>query len=131
MTKRPGLFIAALLPLASAAQAEPPTRTPLRVIPVAPSKTVDRVETTRVDFAPGQAMPRHKHTVPVICFVTRGSFRVRIDDVQFTATQGSVTYEPAGAIVEYFGNLSTTSSAQLSCASLAGNADITLNVMLP
>ncbi|MGZ5948402.1 MAG: hypothetical protein ACXWKV_17665 [Caulobacteraceae bacterium] len=67
--------------LASQAQAQTaPSRTPLDVIPVLPAKPVSRVETTRVDFAPGQVMPRHRHTVPVICFVSKGAFLTKIGD---------------------------------------------------
>jgi quercetin dioxygenase-like cupin family protein len=76
-------------------------------------------------------MPRHKHTVPVICFVTAGEFLVKIGDAPETrAAQGSVTLEPAGVVVGYFRNASATAPAQLTCASLAGDADKVLNVML-
>ena len=120
----------ALLGMASAAAAIP-VRTPLRVVPIAPGKTVDRVETTRVDFLPGQEMPKHKHNVPVVCFVSKGAFLVSIgaDPVKNVAA-GDVTLEPAGAIVHYFRNASPTEPAQLLCASLAGDEDKVLNVML-
>lgn len=108
-----------------------PVRTPLRTLPIAPAKKVDRVETTRVDFLPGQAMPEHKHNVPVVCFVTKGRFLVSIGaDPVKTAGLGDVTIEPAGAIVHYFRNASATEPAQLLCASLAGGGDKVLNVML-
>ncbi|MGZ5948403.1 MAG: hypothetical protein ACXWKV_17670 [Caulobacteraceae bacterium] len=41
-----------------------------------------------------------------------------------------MTYEPAGVIVGYFKNASTSAPAQLLCASLAGFEDKVLNVML-
>ena len=114
-----------------AAQTAIPTRTPLAILPIAPAKTVSRVETTQVDFAPGQAMPRHKHTVPVVCFVARGEFLVKIGDApERRAPEGSVTYEPPETVVGYFRNASATAPARLSCASLAGDADKALNVML-
>jgi quercetin dioxygenase-like cupin family protein len=119
--------------LASAAQAQAPipTRHPLATIAVAPGKRVDRVETNRVDFLPGQAMPTHKHTVPVICFVTKGDFLVRIgDEAERRAAFGTTTYEPPGVTVHYFRNASPTEPAQLQCASLAGAEDKVLNVML-
>jgi quercetin dioxygenase-like cupin family protein len=125
------IALVSLLAPAAWAQAPIPTRTPLAVLPVGPAKTVSRVETTRVDFAPGQVMPKHKHTVPVVCFVTAGSFLVRIGDApERTAPQGSVTIEPAGEVVQYFRNASASAPAQLMCASLAGEADKVLNVML-
>lgn len=116
-----------------AAWAQPiPARTPLVVIPISPGKTVNRVETTRVDFAPGQAMPRHKHTVPVVCFVTQGAFRVKIGDApERQVGLGEVTYEPPEVVVAYFRNSSATAAAQLECSALAGDEDRTLNVMLP
>jgi quercetin dioxygenase-like cupin family protein len=124
-----GAALAAITATSTAAAI--PVRTPLRVLPIAPGKTVDRVETTRVDFLPGQAMPEHKHNVPVVCFVTKGAFLISIgaDPVKSAGT-GDVTIEPAGAIVHYFRNASATEPAQLLCASLAGDEDKVLNVML-
>lgn len=126
------LAILALLATAGAANAQTPTRQPLAVIPVAPGKHVDRVETTRVDFAPGQAMPTHKHNVPVICFIAEGSFRTKIgDQPERLAATGATTYEPPGVTIHYFKNASATAPARLLCASLAGAEDKELNVMLP
>jgi quercetin dioxygenase-like cupin family protein len=119
--------------LASAAQAQAPipTRHPLATIAVAPGKRVDRVETNRVDFLPGQAMPAHKHSVPVICFIAKGDFLVKIGDApERRVPQGATTYEPPEVTVHYFRNASATESAQLLCASLAGQDDKVLNVML-
>jgi quercetin dioxygenase-like cupin family protein len=108
-----------------------PTRTPLAEIPLDPSKQVSRVVTTKVDFLPGQAMPAHLHTVPVICFVVQGDFRVSIgDEPERAAPQGSVTYEPPNVTVHYFRNASASAPAQLQCASLAGPDDKVLNRML-
>lgn len=125
-------LIAAALAVTGAARAQAPTRQPLAVIPIAPGKQVDRVETTRVDFAPGQAMPAHKHIVPVICFIAEGAFRTKIgDQPERLAAAGTTTYEPAGVTIHYFKNASATAPARLLCASLAGAADKELNVMLP
>jgi quercetin dioxygenase-like cupin family protein len=123
--------LTAAFPVAAAAQPAIPQRTPLAVLPIAPGKRVDRVETTRVAFLPGQAMPTHKHTVPVVCFVTRGDFLVAIADrPEVRVAQGGVTLEGPGEIVRYFKNASATAGAELTCASLAGNEDKVLNVML-
>jgi quercetin dioxygenase-like cupin family protein len=127
------LVLIASSALTSAAQAQTPipTRTPLAVIPIAPGKLVARVETTRVDFLPGQAMPAHRHTVPVICFISAGDFLVKIgDEPERRAPFGTTTYEPPGLTVHYFRNASATAPAQLQCASLAGAEDKVLNVML-
>jgi quercetin dioxygenase-like cupin family protein len=126
-----GLALAALPPAFASAQAPIPTRTPLASFPIAPGKTVSRVETTRVDFLPGQTMPMHKHTVPVVCFVSQGAILVRIGDApERPAPLGSPTYEAPGQIIHYFKNASTTAPAQLFCAALAGPGDTVLNVML-
>jgi quercetin dioxygenase-like cupin family protein len=130
---RLGALAAATALMASAAQAQAPipTRHPLAVIPVAPAKPVDRVETNRVDFLPGQAMPTHRHTVPVVCFISKGAFRVKIgEEPERLAITGTMTYEPPGVTVHYFENASATDPAELLCASLAGAADKELNVML-
>ena len=133
MSRLPVLIAAAAF-VASCAHAQTlpiPTRNPLAVIPVAPAKPVDRVETNEVDFLPGQAMPTHKHTVPVVCFVSKGAFRVKIGDVpERLAATGTTTYEPPGVTVHYFKNASASEHAELLCASLAGQDDKVLNVML-
>jgi quercetin dioxygenase-like cupin family protein len=131
---RLSVFVAAATLAVSAAHAQTPpipTRNPLAVLPVAPAKPVSRVETNEVDFLPGQAMPTHKHAVPVICFVSKGAFRVKIGDApERLAATGTVTYEPPGVTVHYFKNASTSAHAELLCASLAGQDDKVLNVML-
>ena len=125
----PILFLAAAA--AAAAAAPIPVRTPLATIPIAPAKAVTRVETTRVVFAPGQAMPRHRHNVPVVCFVTKGTFEANVEGAPVRHVRaGDVTVEPAGAVVNYFRNESRTAPAELLCAALAGDEDKVLNVML-
>lgn len=125
------LTIPAAALAASAAAAPIPVRQPLGTLPIAPGKQVDRVETNRVAFAPGQEMPRHKHNVPVVCFVTRGAFLVSIGAAPVRSVHaGDVTLEPAGAIVNYFRNASSKAPAELLCAALAGKEDRELNVML-
>lgn len=123
---------AALLLIGAAPSAPIPARTPIATLAIAPGKLVTRVETTRVDFLPGQRMPAHKHTVPVVCLVTRGSFVASIGNGSpRTVATGGATIEPAGEVVHYFRNASASDPAQLMCASLAGNGDTILNVMLP
>jgi quercetin dioxygenase-like cupin family protein len=122
-------ILAALL--LTGAPASIPVRQPLGVLDIAPGKMVDRVEMNRVVFAPGQEMPRHKHNVPVVCFVTKGSFLVSIGEMPVrTVYSGEVTLEAAGAIVNFFRNASAKTPAELHCAALAGKADKELNVML-
>ena len=122
----------ALFSFASAALSAPiPTRVPIGSFPIDPAKPVTHVETTRVDFLPGQEMAEHMHPVPVVCFVAKGSFEVSVGNNPIrTVTAGDATIEHAGEIVHYFRNLSAKDPAQLYCAILAGPDDKQLSVML-
>ncbi len=122
----------ALMLMAAAATAAPiPVRTPIGSFPIEPAKSVTHVETTRVDFLPGQEMPEHMHPVPVVCFVAKGSFLVSIGRAPVrTVTVGGTTLERAGEVVHYFRNASAREPAQLYCAILAGPDDKQLSVML-
>lgn len=123
-------FFAAFLPSLAVAQANP-IRTPVQTFDIAPPKPVARVEMVRVDFLPGQQMPEHMHTVPVVCFVSKGAFLVSIGTAPVRRVElGQATLEPARAIVHYFRNASSSEPAQLNCAFLAGSADQELSVML-
>jgi len=108
-----------------------PVRTPIGSFAIVPAKPITHVELTRVDFLPGQEMPEHMHPVPVVCFVTKGTFLVSIGTSPVRrATIGETTLEPAGTIIHYFRNASTETTAQLNCASLAGPDDKVLSAML-
>jgi quercetin dioxygenase-like cupin family protein len=108
-----------------------PVRTPMGSFPIAPTKRVTHVEMSGVNFLPGQEMPEHMHPVPVVCFVTKGSFLVSIGSSPVRQVGvGETTFEPAGTIVHYFRNASATEAAQLNCAFLAGPDDKALSVML-
>src|SRR3954447_11350455 len=122
----------ALMLMATAATAAPiPVRTPIGSFPIDPEKPVTHVETTRVDFLPGQEMPEHMHPVPVVCFVSKGSFLVSIGRAPLrTITVGDTTLERAGEVVHYFRNASASEPGQLYCAILAGPDDKQLSVML-
>ena len=76
-------------------------------------------------------MPEHMHPVPVVCFVSKGTFLVSIGRAPVrTVTVGDTTLERAGEIVHYFRNASARESGQLFCATLAGPDDKQLSVML-
>jgi quercetin dioxygenase-like cupin family protein len=126
------ISILALIAWPTLATAESiPVRTPAGSFPIAPAKSVTHVELTRVDFLPAQEMPEHMHSVPVVCFVTKGSFLVSIGASPIRhAGVGETTLEPAGTVVHYFRNASPKDPAQLSCALLVGPEDKVLSVML-
>jgi quercetin dioxygenase-like cupin family protein len=108
-----------------------PVRTPIGSFPIEPAKPVTHVETTRVDFLPGQEMPEHMHPVPVVCFVSKGTFLVSIGRAPVrTVTVGGTTLERAGEVVHFFRNASARERGQLFCATLAGPDDKQLSVML-
>jgi quercetin dioxygenase-like cupin family protein len=121
----------ALAMAAGAAAAPLPTRTTVGSFAVDPAKAVSHVEMWRVDFLPGQQMPEHMHPMPVVCFVSKGTFLVSIGKAAVrTASVGDATIEPAGETVHYFRNLSAKDPAQLYCSVLAGANDKQLSVML-
>ena len=124
-----GMIVVAM---AAGAPAAPiPTRTAVGSFAIDPAKPVSHVEMWRVDFLPGQQMPEHMHPVPVVCFVSKGTFAVSIGSAPVrTVTVGETTIEPAGETVHYFRNTSAKHAAQLYCAVLAGADDKQLSVML-
>lgn len=117
--------------LAQAATALP-VRVPLGEVPLPEAKNVARVIVMRVNFAPGQAMPRHVHPAPVVCLVEQGRFSARIGDAPAREVEtGEVTLEPANVEIGWFRNLSATAPASLVCTFLAGENDHELARMLP
>jgi quercetin dioxygenase-like cupin family protein len=124
-------MIMTMLALAQAAAALP-VRVPLGDVPLPEAKSVERVLVMRVNFAPGQEMPRHVHPAPVVCLVESGNFSARIGDAPArTIAVGEVTLEPANVVIGGFRNLSATSPASLVCTFLAGHDDHELSRMLP
>ena len=120
------------LAVAAAGTAAPiPTRTDVGSFAIDPTKPVSHVEMWRVDFLPDQQMPEHMHPVPVVCFVSKGTFSVSIGSAPVrTVTVGETTIEPAGETVHYFRNTSAKHTAQLYCAVLAGADDKQLSVVV-
>ena len=119
------------LVLAQAA-ASLPVRVPLGEVPLPETKEVSRVVVMRVNFAPGQEMPRHVHPAPVVCLVEHGRFSARIGGAPAREVgTGEVTLEPANVEIGWFRNLSATEPASLLCTFLAGAGDHELARMLP
>ena len=109
-----------------------PVRVPLGEVPLPAAKSVERVIVMRVNFAPGQAMPRHVHPAPVVCLVEHGRFSVQIGDAPAReVATGEVTLEPANVEIGWFRNLSASEPASLICTFLAGHDDHELSRMLP
>jgi quercetin dioxygenase-like cupin family protein len=107
-------------------------RTPILTAEVSPSKTVDHVQVTRLDFKPGQITGRHMHPVPVIGYVESGVFLVKIEgQIQQRYTAGQAIYEPANTTIERYDNESSTEPAVLIAYYLAGAKDQVLIKFLP
>ncbi len=120
-----------MMMLAQAATALP-VRVPLGEVPLPETKSVERVIVMRVNFAPGQAMPRHVHPAPVVCLVEHGRFSAQIGNAPAREVgTGEVTLEPANVEIGWFRNLSATEPASLICTFLAGHDDHELSRMLP
>ena len=108
-----------------------PIRTPIGSFPIHPTKAVTRVDMTRVEFLPGEAMPEHMHPVPVVCVVSKGNFVASIGAApERKLSVGDTTIERAGEVVHYFRNASASRPAQLFCTILVGRDDKELSVML-
>jgi quercetin dioxygenase-like cupin family protein len=107
-------------------------RTPILTAEVSPSKTVDHVQVTRLDFKPGQITGRHMHPVPVIGYVESGVFLVKIEgQIQQRYTAGQAIYEPANTTIERYDNESSTEPAVLIAYYLAEAKDQVLIKFLP
>ena len=119
-------------PMLAQAASALPVRVPLGEVPLPAPKSVERVVVMRVNFAPGQAMPRHVHPSPVVCLVEHGRFSAQIGDAPAREVgTGEVTLEPANVPIGWFRNLSATEPASLVCTFLAGHDDHELARMLP
>jgi len=99
-------------------------RTPVLTAKVLPSKTVDHVQATRLDFKPGQITGRHMHPVPVVGYVESGVFLVKIEgQIQQRYTAGQAIYEPATTTSERYDNESPTEPVVPIAYHLAGAKD--------
>jgi quercetin dioxygenase-like cupin family protein len=107
-------------------------RTPITTAELAPNKTVDHVQVTRLDFRPGQITGRHMHPLPVVGYVESGAFIVQVEgQPQRRYTAGEAIYEPANTIIERYDNESSTEPAVLIAYDLAGTEDNVLIKFLP
>jgi quercetin dioxygenase-like cupin family protein len=107
-------------------------RTPITTAELAPSKAVDHVQVTRLDFLPGQTTGRHMHPVPVVGYVESGVFIVQVEgQPQRRYTAGEAIYEPANTPIERYDNESSTEPAVLIAYYLAGAEDKVLIKFLP
>lgn len=73
---------------------------------------LDRIEAHRVTLRPGQRAGRHVHPGGVVGCVLRGEIVFEVAGQPATRLrEGSVFYEPAGATITRFDNVSDTAAA--------------------
>ena len=119
-------------PLATPQAATEIRRTPIITAELSPSKIVDHVQVTRLDFRPGQITGRHMHPVPVLGYVEAGVFIVQVQgQPQHRYTAGEAIYEPANTPIERYDNESSTEPAVLIAYYLSGAEDKILIKFLP
>jgi quercetin dioxygenase-like cupin family protein len=108
-----------------------PVRTAATNFTIAPAKLVTHIQTAAHLYSPGQEMPEHVHSVPVVCFVTKGAFIVSIGAAPpRRADVGEAILEPVGTVTHLIRNASGRRTAELGCAFLAGSDDGSLTAML-
>jgi quercetin dioxygenase-like cupin family protein len=78
------------------------------------TQPISTVDVREVVFQPKQMTELHRHPCPVISYVVEGTirFQIRGEKVQIIHT-GQVGYEPAGAIIEHFDNISDSAPAKV------------------
>jgi quercetin dioxygenase-like cupin family protein len=73
----------------------------------------ERIEAYRVTLPPAQKAGRHVHPGGVVGYVVAGEIVFEVADQPATVLrQGSVFYEPPGATIARFDNVSDTASAE-------------------
>jgi quercetin dioxygenase-like cupin family protein len=87
---------------------------------------IDRVETHRVTMPPGVASGPHTHAGGVTGYVTSGRIMYELDGHPAQELHpGSAFFEPPGATIRRFDNLSTTEPATfVACYLLTGDQQL-------
>ncbi|HEY2364598.1 MAG TPA: cupin domain-containing protein [Candidatus Angelobacter sp.] len=126
------LVTATALSQATAQMPPPVKRAPIVKHNISPDKNVTSVSVVRIDYEPAQRTGRHIHPMPVVGYVLKGAFVVKIaggEQIHYTA--GQSIYEPADTIIEQFDNDSSTKPAVLIAHYLAGPGQTELVRILP
>lgn len=100
------------------------TRRPLLTAMIEGGKTIASVQSAQIDFAPAQATGIHRHPIPVVGQVTRGTFRFQLEgEPAHTLAAGSAFFEPADTRVLHFDNASDQEPASIVAFYLMGKDD--------
>jgi len=130
MTLLSGALVAIALAVHQTPQ--PIVRKPLLDAVIAPEKMVHTAKMVSIDFAPAQKTGAHRHPIPVVGYVVKGSITFQIEgQAARTLMAGEAFFEPADAKIVAFDNASKNEPASFVACYLMGAADQQLITMLP
>ena len=96
MTLLSGALVAIALAVHQTPQ--PIVRKPLLDAVIAPDKMVHTAKMVSIDFAPAQKTGAHRHPIPVVGYVVKGSITFQIEgQAARTLAAGEAFFEPADA----------------------------------
>ncbi len=108
------------------------SRRTLLSVPLASTKTVDRVEIHQITLAPGVHVPVHSHPCPVVGVVTSGSILFQVDGFPIQQLKaGDAFHEPANVRIRHFDNASSEVAATFVPFYLLGGGEHELIHLLP
>jgi quercetin dioxygenase-like cupin family protein len=112
-------------------ESRPVNRKTLMTAFVEPVAAVSQVRAAQIELTPGQHAGRHTHPCHVVGHVVAGEIRYQLDgEAATTLCPGDAFYEPAGATVVHFDNLSDDEPATFVAFYLLPEGDDRLIVML-
>ena len=126
------LLVSCLLASAGLAAPAKVTRTPLLDETLPAGIAAHAVRAQRIALAPAQPSGRHRHPVPVFGVVTRGRILFQVEGAPARVLDtGDAFYEPAGAAISHFDNVSGDEPAVISAFYLIDDPAAVLVELLP
>ena len=94
-------------------------------------KAVTQVQAAEITLPPRQLAGRHRHSMPVVGYVTAGAIRFEAEgEASRTLRPGDAFYEPANTVITHFDNASDREPATFLAFYLKGPEDQALIEML-
>jgi quercetin dioxygenase-like cupin family protein len=122
------------VPVATADAASAPTqivRKDLLTATIAGGKEVSRVEIKQIDFQPGQRTGLHRHPIPVVGYIARGTIQFQVEGgAMQTLHAGDPFFEPANTRILHFDNPSTSEPVTFIAYYMLGKDDQKIIEML-
>jgi quercetin dioxygenase-like cupin family protein len=107
------------------------SRTDLLTATLEADASIERVEIKRVDLAPGQVVPLHRHPCAVVGYIARGTIRFQIEGESERELHASVAFfEPKDTVIAHFDNVSESEPASFIAFYLLGAGESRLIEML-